>query len=62
MINMTREENERQAMAEEARAWVASPSGKKAVLDALKATGDEIKALKKAREVDPKELDRPMTL
>ncbi|RKX26950.1 MAG: hypothetical protein DRP46_10355 [Candidatus Zixiibacteriota bacterium] len=59
---MTEEERECQALAEEARAWVASPEGKKALLDALKATNEEIKALKKAREVDPKELDKPMTL
>jgi len=31
-------------------------------LDALKTTEEEIKALNKAREVDPKELDKPMTL
>ena len=59
---MTKEERECQALAEEARAWVASLEGKKAILDALKTTEEEIKALNKAREVDPKELDKPMTL
>ena len=49
-------------MADNARKWVASKEGQKALKSAIKAVQKDINALKKAREVDPKELDKPMTL
>ena len=44
-----------------AREWVASPEGRKAAQEALREAAAFTSELRRAREVDPQWLDKPVT-
>jgi len=46
----------------DAAKWVASPAGQKAIRKAMKQAQIEVDQLKKAREIDLDELNKPMTI
>lgn len=50
------------ALAEKAKEWVTSKEGQESLLKALRNARDFTRELQKARAVDPKRLDDPVTL
>jgi hypothetical protein len=44
------------------KSWIRSPAGKKSISAAVQRANKDINLLKKAREIDPSELEKPMTL
>jgi hypothetical protein len=59
---MSDDQKDPRELAEEARKWVASAEGKKALENALGRAKEDIEKLKNARRVDPEELERPITM
>lgn len=51
-----------QNLERRARNWVSTSEGKKAIKDHAQSLRKELNKLEKARQVDPKRLNQPVTL